>query len=62
MQCRLVLTLAIAAALVSCEKRAQPPDSSTNDAKLRPEVAAAKQGASPTPLAGETGANATPSP
>jgi hypothetical protein len=57
-----LLILAIAVAGVSCDRRPQPADSGTDDAKLRPEVAAAKQGASPTPIPGETGANPTPSP
>lgn len=58
----ITLVLAIALSSVSCGKRAQPVDSGTDDAKLRPEVAAAREGASPSPTFGQTDVGPTPSP
>jgi hypothetical protein len=60
--CRFILLLAIAAAGASCEKRPQAADSGTDDGKLRPEVAVARQNASPTPMPNEAKASPTPTP
>jgi len=57
---RMMLMAAIAAIGVGCEKRPQPVDSGTDDAKLRPEVAVARGEASPT--FDETRVSPTPSP
>ncbi|HVF73222.1 MAG TPA: hypothetical protein VM940_16590 [Chthoniobacterales bacterium] len=46
--CQLICLLALAVMDVSCRKPDQPQTGS-DDAKLRPEVAVASQGASPTP-------------
>jgi hypothetical protein len=53
--------LAIALSVVSCEKRTQS-GSGTDDAKLRPEVAAATKNASPTPGLGDPSPKTAPSP
>jgi hypothetical protein len=47
---RMMFVAAIAATGVSCERRPQPVDSGTDDAKLRPEVAVASKGGSPSPF------------
>jgi hypothetical protein len=59
--CRLIFVVAIAATAVSCEKKPAAADS-TDDAKLRPELAAARKGASPTPALDEARTNPTPTP
>jgi len=59
--CRLILFLALVAAGASCEKKPQSADS-TDDAKLRPELAAARKNASPTPMPNEAKPSATPTP
>jgi len=58
----MMLVVAIAGTAVCCEKRPQPADSGTEDAKLRPEVAVASKGASPSPSFEETRVSPTPSP
>jgi hypothetical protein len=60
--CRFILLLAVVAAGASCEKRPQAADSGTDDAKLRPELAAARKSASPTPMPNETKTSPTPAP
>jgi hypothetical protein len=59
---RLPLILALVATGVACEKKPQKVDSGTDDAKLRPEVAVARQGASPTPTLDEARTSPSPSP
>jgi hypothetical protein len=58
----LMMIAAIAATSVSCEKRTQPVDSGTDDAKLRPEVAAASKGGSPSPSFEQVRDSPKPSP
>ena len=60
--CRFILLLAIVAAGASCEKKPQAADSGTDDAKLRPELAAARKNASPTPMPNEVKPSPTPTP
>lgn len=60
--CRLILVAAIAATVLSCEKKPQATDSGTDDAKLRPELAAARKTASPTPTLDEVRTSPTPTP
>ena len=59
---RLLLLLAVVALGVACEKKPQAVDSGTDDAKLRPELAVARQGASPTPTLDEARISPSPSP
>jgi len=59
--CRLILLLAIVAAGASCDKK-PAADSGTDDAKLRPELAAARKNASPTPMPNEAKTSPTPTP
>ncbi len=54
--------IGIAAAIAGCEKRHQPVDSGTDDAKLRPEVAVASKGGSPSPTFEAEKASPTPVP
>lgn len=54
--------VAIAVTGASCEKKPKAADSSTDDAKLRPELAAARKGASPTPMPDEAQTSPTPTP
>ncbi len=49
----------VAASFFSCSKPAQSNGSETDDAKLRPEVAAAQGGATPSPVA-QPSATTTP--
>jgi hypothetical protein len=60
--CRLILVLVIATAAVSCERKPQPVNSGTDDAKLRPELAASRKAASPTPTLDEVRVSPTPTP
>jgi hypothetical protein len=60
--CRLLLCLlTLALIVVSCEKRTES-DSGTDVAKVRPEVAVASKGASPTPGLGDMRTKPAPSP
>ncbi|MDP9005072.1 MAG: hypothetical protein M3N12_09830 [Verrucomicrobiota bacterium] len=56
----LVFLLALVVTQISCKKENQSMDSGTDNAKLRPEVAAASKGTSPGPTS--SGANVTPTP
>jgi hypothetical protein len=58
----MMLVAAIAVNGVSCEKRPQPVDSGTDDAKLRPEVAVASKGRSPSPSFEQVKVSPAPSP
>jgi hypothetical protein len=60
--CRLIFVVAIALAGVSCDKKPKAADSGTDDAKLRPELAVARKGASPTPMPNEAKTSPTPTP
>jgi len=59
---RLLLMAALVATGVSCDRKPPAADSGTDDAKLRPEMAVARQGASPTPMPDEAKASPTPTP
>lgn len=60
--CWLVFVVTIAVAGASCDKKPKAADSSTDDAKLRPELAAPRKGASPTPMPNEAKTSPTPTP
>ncbi|HYJ04650.1 MAG TPA: hypothetical protein VEX43_05925 [Chthoniobacterales bacterium] len=59
---RLVLLAALVATGVSCDRKPPAADPGTDDAKLRPEMAVARKGASPTPMPDEAKASPTPAP
>jgi hypothetical protein len=62
MKRQILLLIAIAATGFSCEKKSEPVDSGTDDARLRPEVAAARKGMSPSPTLEPARSSPTPSP
>jgi len=59
---RVMLFIAMAGAIVSCDRKPKAADASTDDAKLRPELAAARKSASPTPMPGEAKVSPTATP
>lgn len=59
---RLMLIVALVATGVACDRKPPAADSGTDDAKLRPELAAARKGASPTPMPDAAKASPTPAP
>jgi hypothetical protein len=60
--CRVILFIAMVGVVVSCDRKPKAADAATDDAKLRPELAAARKTASPTPMPGEARVSPTATP